>query len=116
MRKLVISLLVLTSISCDRISKNDYANKKLIATCQENQGIVTFETFLYGDSTFYQEGNDLIKKSYGTFSLTLTGINFKTIGGQQNLCNNYKFDSSRQILLPIDNSSDHLNIYFEKQK
>jgi hypothetical protein len=77
--------------------------------------MVTFETFSYQDTTFYQEENDLVEKSYWTFSLTLKGINFKTLGRQQNLCNKYNFDSSRQILLAIVNFSDHSNIYFKKQ-
>ena len=114
---LVLIIFIICAISCSSISKDNYKNKKLIATCQENQGMITYEVFLYNDLTFYQEENTLVDKSYGEYNFTWDGIEFNTKGGQINLCKKYKFTYNKRELFPSDScNSDFLSFFAEETK
>jgi hypothetical protein len=94
---LVITILFLAS--CDFDPKDEYSKKNKIGSCQENEGMSTFEADLYSDSTFYQYSDPLTKYSYGEFKLNSRGITFNTLGGEQNLCPEYIYDNKNNIYI-----------------
>ena len=116
--KLIICLVTLiTFVSCNFEPKQEFAKKKVIGLCQENQGMITCEIRLYNDSTFYLPSDKgFIKYSFGEFKIKKDTFYFLTKGGEINLCDKYLINKNELIPFSCTNSNckeDKLDISFK---
>ena len=79
-QKLLLFFTTLLVFSCKTEPTAVFAAKTKIGSISENQGMTTYEGFLYSDSTFYFP-SDLLDFSTGTFSIRGDIVTFKTTGG-----------------------------------
>ncbi len=100
--KFALLTIVFATISC-RNSASDFTSKKQIGVCQQNQGMIAYEVFLYADSTFYlPSDNAFIEESYGDFRIKNDTVYFNTTGGELSLCERYRLNRENDLLVPID--------------
>jgi hypothetical protein len=113
--KILLLCFLILLISCNTEPKAKFAKKQPIATCQENQGMVTYEVFLYDDATFYLPSNTLVGFSSGNYKWMQNEIQFNTTSGTKNLCKSYWLDTSNNILQPLHNCGKEF-LYYSKNK
>lgn len=109
-------LLSVILMSCNFDPKERFAKKQQIGTCQENDGMVTFEVLLYSDSTFYIPSTQILDYSFGKFTIRGENILFETEGGETHMCEKYLYIRKADTIKPIlcsEKNSESLFIFFD---
>lgn len=109
------SLLLLGICSCE--PKSEYAQKEIIGSLYEDQGMTTYEGNLYSDSTFHIPSSGLINYSAGKFKVSGDTIHFISKQGTKILLGSYLFDTTKSQIFPLNpENTEGVYLYWLKKK